>query len=95
MTELLKSKPSPAGELFDASAAAVRSIEACCLLLGALVDEIREITMLRTLSAAAREVATAAFRQCSQFDSVRADLEFSLREMKRIRREIEGLSNAR
>lgn len=81
-------KPSP-GKLFETSARATRSIEACALLLGAMVDEIREITMLRTLSAEAREVAIAAFQQCSQFDSVRADLEFSLREMKRIRREIE------
>jgi hypothetical protein len=81
-------KPSPAGELFATSAAATRSIEACALLLGRLIDEIREITMLRTMSAEACERAIAAFRLCSKFDSMRVDLESSLNEMRRVRKEI-------
>jgi hypothetical protein len=81
-------KPSP-GKLFETSAAATRSIESCCLLLGSIADEVREITMLRTMSAEAREVAIAAFKQCSQFDCMRASLETSLVELRRIRREID------
>lgn len=91
--EIGRSKPSPASELFATSAAATRSLEACALLLGATVDEIREITMLRTMSAEALQVAIAALKLLSQFDSVRVDLEHRLREMKKIRREVEGLSN--
>jgi hypothetical protein len=90
---LLKSK-SPAGELFDLSAAAIKPLEACALLIGGLVDEIRRMTVM-PLTAEGREIATAAFRMLRKFDSVRADLEFSLNELRRDRRKVEGLSNGR
>jgi hypothetical protein len=92
--ELVRPSKSPAGELFDLSAAAIKPLEACGLLFGGLVDEVRAITML-PLSADGRVIVLAALKMLSRFDSVRADLEFRLRELKRIRREVEGLSNGR
>jgi hypothetical protein len=52
-------KPSPAGELFALSADAIRPLEACALLLGALVDNVRALTM-SPLSAEGREIVIAA-----------------------------------
>lgn len=86
--ELLRSKPSPSGQLFAECAAAVKPMEACALLLGQLIDQVRAMTML-PLSAEGRVIVLAALRTFSQFDSVRADLEYSLGEMKRIRKELE------
>jgi hypothetical protein len=37
-------KPSPAGELFALSPDAIAPCEACALLLGAMVDIVRELT---------------------------------------------------
>jgi hypothetical protein len=61
--------PSPAGQLFAESAAAIKPMEACALLLGRLIDEARAMTML-PLSAENREIVIAALRMLSQFDSV-------------------------
>ena len=83
-------RPSPAGEMFGASAAATRTLEACALLLGAMVDEVRELTMMRTLSAEACEVAIAAFRMLSRFDDLRVDLETSLLELRKTRQRLGG-----
>ena len=49
-----KGKLSPAGEGFDLSAAAIRSMEACALLLGQLIDEVRATTVM-PLTAEGRE----------------------------------------
>jgi hypothetical protein len=64
-------KSSPSGQLFDLSAAAVKPMEACALLLGRLMDEVRGMTMM-SLSAEGRMIVLAALRMLSQFDSVRA-----------------------
>ena len=84
--ELVK-RPSPAGELFSQSAAAVKPMEACALLLGQLIDQVRAMTMM-SLSAEARETAIAAFRRCRKFDSMRVNLESALVELRRVRKEI-------
>ena len=80
----------PSGEKFAASAASTRTLEACALLLGAIVDEVRELTMVRTLSAEACEVAIAAFKLLSRFDSVRVDLEVALIELRRTHERLKG-----
>jgi hypothetical protein len=64
-------KSSPSGQLFDLSAAAGKPMEACALLLGRLMDEVRGMTMM-SLSAEGRMIVLAALRMLSQFDSVRA-----------------------
>lgn len=64
--ELVK-RPSPAGELFDASATAVRKLEALALTLGTMVDIVREITT-RPLSASDRALAVEAFKKLDALD---------------------------
>lgn len=64
-------------------------MEACALLLGSLVDETKELTMV-PMSAAACEIALSALRLlCSQSDSLRVDLESRLRDLRRTRKEID------
>lgn len=82
MERVVKGKLSSAGEIFDLSAAAIRPMEACALLLGQSIDEVRTITVM-PLTAEGREIAIAAFRMLGKFDSVRADLETSLIELRR------------
>lgn len=84
-------KPSPAGELFGASAAAVKPMEACALLLGQLIDQVREMTLL-PLTAEGRELAIAAIKMLSQFARVRVDLEYRLREIERLRWHLSNLT---
>lgn len=83
-------KPSPAGELFAECAAAVKPMESCALLLGRLIDECRSITLL-PLTAEGRELAVAALKMLSQFDRVRVDLEYRLREVERLGRHLSNL----
>ena len=54
-------RKSPSGELFSQCAAAVKPMEDCALLLGRLIDECREITML-PLTAENRELVLAALK---------------------------------
>ena len=65
-------------------------MESCALLLGRLIDEVREITLL-PLTAEGRELAIAAIKMLSQFDRVRVDLEYRLREIERLRRHLSNL----
>lgn len=88
--ELVRPSKSPAGQLFAECAAAVKPMEACALLLGRLIDEVREITLLPR-TAEGRELAIAAIRMLSQFDRVRVDLEYRLREIERLRRHLSNL----
>lgn len=92
--ELVKSKPSPAGELVNAKAVAIRPMEAMALLFSELIDEVHAIVAL-PMSTEGRAIAIAAFKMLSQFDNYRAHLEGALHETKLIRRKIEGLSNGR
>lgn len=82
-------RPSP-GQLFGECAAAVRPMESCALLLGRLIDECRAITLL-PLTAEGRELAVAALKMLSQFDRVRVDLEYRLREIERLGRHLSNL----
>jgi hypothetical protein len=88
--ELVK-RPSPSGQLFAECAAAVKPMESCPLLLGRLIDEVREITLL-PLTAEGRELAIAAIKMLSQFDRVRVDLEYRLREIERLRGHLSNLT---
>ena len=84
-------RASPAGQLFAECAAAVKPMEDCALLLGRLVDEVRGLTLM-PLTAEGREIATAALRMLSQFDRVRTDLEYRLREIERLSRHLSNLT---
>jgi hypothetical protein len=84
-------RKSPSGELFSQCAAAVKPMEDCALLLGRLIDECREITML-PLTAENRELVLAALKTLARFDSVRADLEYRLREIERLGRHLSNLT---
>jgi hypothetical protein len=64
--ELVK-RPSPAGELFDVSAVAVRKLEHLASTIGTMVDVIREITT-RPLSASDRALAVEAFKRLDALD---------------------------
>jgi hypothetical protein len=83
-------RASPAGQLFAECAAAVKPMESCALLLGRLIDEVRAMTML-PLTAEGRSIATAALKMLSQFDRVRVDLEYRLREIERLGRHLSNL----
>jgi hypothetical protein len=65
-------KSSPSGQLFDLSAAAVKPMEACALLLGRLMDEVRGMTMMSLSAEGQDDRARRAQDVLSQFDSVRA-----------------------
>lgn len=60
--ELLKSKPSPAGELFALSARDVKLLESTALLIGDVIDSVRRLTTT-PLSAESRELVIAAFKE--------------------------------
>ena len=82
--------PSPAGQLFAESAAAIKPMEACALLLGRLIDEARAMTML-PLSAENREIVIAA-ADVVAVRQRRADLEYRLREIERLGRHLSNLT---
>jgi hypothetical protein len=79
--------------MFAESAATVRTLESCALLLGCLIDECREVTMLKTMSAASCEIAITAFKLLSKFDGLRVDLEISLIELRRTHEKLKGDRN--
>jgi len=61
-------KPTPAGELFDVSAVAVKKLEHLSMTLGAMVDVIRGLTV-RPLTASDRALAVEAFKRLDALDT--------------------------
>ncbi|MGA8569578.1 MAG: hypothetical protein WB580_17435 [Candidatus Binataceae bacterium] len=60
-------RKSPAGELFDVSAVAVKKLEHLCMTLGVMVDEIRALTV-RPLNDSQRALAIEAFKRLNALD---------------------------
>jgi hypothetical protein len=78
--ELVK-KPTPAGELFDVSAVAVRKLEHLASTLGTMVDVIREITT-RPLTASQRALAIEAFERLNALDPWAQALDHTLHRLR-------------
>ena len=85
MIELVK-KPTPAGELFDVSAVAVRKLEHLASTLGVMVDIVREITT-RPLSASDRGLAVEAFKRLNALDPWAEALDHTLARPENFRRQ--------
>jgi hypothetical protein len=78
--ELVK-RPSPAGELFDVSAVAVKKLEHLASTLGGMVDLVREITT-RPLIASDRALAVEAFKRLNALDPWAQALDHTLRRLR-------------
>jgi len=79
--ELVKRKPSPAGELFDVSAVAVKRLEAPALTLSTIAPIVREITV-RPMTDSQRARAIDAFQRLAGVDPWAQALDQVLRRLR-------------
>jgi hypothetical protein len=79
--DLIRPKLSPAHALFDVSAVAVRKIEHIALTLGAMVDEIRALTV-RPLTASQRVLVIEAFKSLNGLDPMGDALDGTLARLR-------------